>query len=59
MAGKKIEQKEKIEWEAVQIRLKPDEAKALDDARRKADDLPSRSDLALRFVLAGLKIKRA
>lgn len=39
------------------VRIQPDMAKALDDWRRKQDDLPGRPEAIRRLVELGLKVK--
>lgn len=43
--------------ELVGVRIQPDMAKALDDWRRKQDDLPGRPEAIRRLVEIGLKAK--
>ena len=42
----------------VGVRVQPDMAKALDDWRRKQDDLPGRPEAIRRLVELGLKVKK-
>jgi hypothetical protein len=43
--------------EPVMVRIQPEMAKALDDWRRKQDDLPGRPEAIRRLVDLGLKTK--
>jgi hypothetical protein len=42
----------------VMVRIQPDMAKALDDWRRKQEDLPNRPEAIRRLVELGLKAKK-
>ncbi|KYK45166.1 hypothetical protein A1D31_11080 [Bradyrhizobium liaoningense] len=46
-----------VTGELVGIRIQPDMAKAIDDWRRKQDDLPGRPEAIRRLVEIGLKSK--
>jgi hypothetical protein len=47
-----------VTGELVGVRIQPDMAKALDDWRRKQDDLPGRPEAIRRLVELALKAKR-
>lgn len=44
--------------EPVMVRIQPEMAKALDDWRRRQDDLPGRPEAIRRLVEASLKAKK-
>jgi hypothetical protein len=46
-----------VTGDPVMVRIQPDMAKALDDWRRKQDDLPGRPEAIRRLVEIGLKAK--
>ena len=46
-----------VTGDLVGVRVQPDMAKALDDWRRKQDDLPGRPETIRRLVELGLKVK--
>ena len=50
-------QRATITGDPVMVRVQPDMAKALDDWRRKQDDLPGRPEAIRRLVELGLKAK--
>jgi hypothetical protein len=47
-----------VTGDLVGVRIQPDMAKALDDWRRKQDDLPGRPEAIRRLVEIGLKAKK-
>jgi hypothetical protein len=47
-----------VTGDPVMVRIQPDMAKALDDWRRKQDDLPGRPEAIRRLVEIGLKAKK-